>query len=147
MRTMRERVDSAPMAVVCTSSRPSALTAPPVTASPGCLATGRLSPVIRDSSTSLAPSVTVPSTGMRSPGRTTTRSPTLTWASGRSTSPDAVRTRATSGRRALSAWMAAVVCRLARASSHLPSSTRVMMTAEASKYRCGVPCAACLNSR
>jgi hypothetical protein len=34
--------------------------------------------------------------------------------------------------------MAAVVWRLARASSHLPSSTSVTTTAEASKYRCGV---------
>ena len=34
--------------------------------------------------------------------------------------------------------MAAVVWCLARASSHLPSSTSVMTTADASKYRCGV---------
>ena len=33
--------------------------------------------------------------------------------------------------------MAAVVWRLARASSHLPSSTSVTTTADASKYRCG----------
>jgi hypothetical protein len=34
-----------------------------------------------------------------------------------------------------------VVWRLARASSHLPSSTSVITTAEASKYRCSWPCA------
>jgi len=34
--------------------------------------------------------------------------------------------------------MASVVWRLARASSHLPSSTSVMTAAEASKYRCGM---------
>ncbi|MNV28552.1 hypothetical protein D3C71_1197450 [compost metagenome] len=38
--------------------------------------------------------------------------------------------------------MAAVVWRLARPSSHLPSSTSVTTTAEASKYRCGA-CPAC----
>src|SRR5213075_3161878 len=37
---------------------------------PADLVTGRGSPVSIDSSTSLAPSITVPSTGMRSPGRT-----------------------------------------------------------------------------
>ena len=52
------------------------MTAPPVTLSPACLATGRLSPVISDSSTWLSPSTISPSTGTRSPGRTTTRSPT-----------------------------------------------------------------------
>jgi hypothetical protein len=79
--------------------------------------------------------ITTPSTAMRSPARTTTRSPTTTCASGTSTSPAALRTRAVSGRKALKARMAAVVCRRARASSHLPSSTRVMTTAELSKYR------------
>ena len=34
--------------------------------------------------------------------------------------------------------MAAVVWCLARVSSHLPSSTSVTTTADASKYRCGV---------
>ncbi|MCY1551977.1 hypothetical protein D9M68_883450 [compost metagenome] len=87
MRTMRESVDSAPTAVVSTNSRPSALTAPPVTLSPACLTTGRLSPVINDSSTWLDPVVTTPSTGMRSPGRITTVSPTFTWAMATSTSP------------------------------------------------------------
>ena len=50
-RTMRASTDSAPIAVVRTCSRPSPLTAPPVTWSPGILATGKLSPLIKDSST------------------------------------------------------------------------------------------------
>ena len=133
-RTMRASVLSAPSAVVRTSSRPSPLMAPPVTRSPACLATGRLSPVINDSSTALAPSCTTPSTATRSPGRTTTRSPRRTWAMGSSLSTPSRRTRAVSGRSAFSARMASVVCRLARASIHLPSSTRVMTTAEPSKY-------------
>ena len=75
---MRESVDSAPTAVVSTRSSTRALTAPPVTLSPACLATGRLSPVISDSSTRLEPMVTTPSTGIRSSGRTTTMPPIFT---------------------------------------------------------------------
>mmetsp|Transcript_61810 Transcript_61810/g.146297 ORF Transcript_61810/g.146297 Transcript_61810/m.146297 type:complete len:219 (-) Transcript_61810:3343-3999(-) len=138
-RTMRARVDSAPTAVVRMSSRPSALTEPPVTRSPTCLATGRLSPVISDSSISLAPSTTSPSTGIRSPGRTTTWSSTRTSAIATSRSAPLRRTRARSGRRALSARIASVVCRLARVSSHLPSRTSVITTAEASKYKWFMP--------
>lgn len=51
------------------------------------------------------------------------------------------RTRAVSGRKAFKARMAAVVWRLARCLNHF-RITSVMTTAEASKYRCGVPCAA-----
>ena len=136
---MRDKVDSSPTALVRTSSTPAPFMAPPVTCSPACLLTGRLSPVISDSSTSLAPSSTTPSTGMRAPGRTTTRSPSSTWATGTSCSWPSRRTRADSGRSTCSARMAAAVWRLARASSHLPSKTRVMTTAEASKYRCAMP--------
>ncbi len=134
-RMIRASVDSAPTAVVFTSSRPSAFTEPPVIMSPSCFATGRLSPVIRDWSMWLAPSTTIPSTGTRSPGRTTTRSSRATLPMGTSMSWPPRRTRAVSGRSALSARMASVVWRLARVSSHLPSNTRVMTTAEASKYR------------
>ncbi len=141
-RTMRASVVSAPTAPVRTSSLPSPLIAPPVTRAPGDFATGRLSPVSRASSAVLSPSSTVPSTAMRSPGRTTTRSPTRTRPIGISISlPSARRTNARSGRSAVNARIAAPVCRRARPSSHLPSSTRVMTTAAASKYRCGA--AAC----
>ena len=44
-------VVSVPNAVVSTSNKPSTLTEPPVTVSPTFLTTGRLSPVINDSST------------------------------------------------------------------------------------------------
>ena len=138
-RTMRASVLSAPSAVARTTSSPSAFTEPPVTRSPGWRATGRLSPVIMDSSTWLAPSSTTPSAGTRSPGRTTTSSPRTSCDTGSSTSRPSRRTRATWGRRACSARIASPVCRLARPSSHLPSSTRVITTAEASKYRCGIP--------
>ena len=57
-----------------------------MTVSPVALSTGRLSPVSMLSSTAVAPSVTTPSTGTFSPGRTRTRSPTTTCSTGTSTS-------------------------------------------------------------
>ncbi len=131
---MRASVVSAPVASVRTTSRPSPLTAPPVTRWPGSRATGRLSPVSSDSSRWLAPSTISPSTGTRSPGRITTRSPTRTRASGRSCSePSGAITRAVSGASARSARIASTVRCLARDSSHLPSITSVMTTAALSK--------------
>ena len=78
MRMMRASIVSVPTANVLTVITPSTLMAPPVTFAPTALATGRLSPVMSDSSTWLWPSLTSPSTAIRSPGRTTTRSPTRT---------------------------------------------------------------------
>ena len=72
------------------SSAPSALIAPLRRAAPGALATGSGSPVSADSSTEDSPASTTPSTGISSPGRTSSRSPTCTSATGRSsTSPPA----------------------------------------------------------
>ena len=139
-RMMRASADSAPTAAVRTSRRPSPLTAPPVMRSPDSFGTGSDSPLIRDSSAWLRPSSTSPSTGKRSPGSTTTTSPTRTCATGTSDSrPSAPRTRAVDGRSACSARIASVVWRLARASSHLPIRMSVMITAEASKYSGGSP--------
>ena len=137
---MRASAVSAPIAVVRTWIKPSPLTAPPVTRLPACLATGRLSPVISDSSAWVAPCTTSPSTAMRSPGRTTTMSPTRTAASATSDSTPSRSTRAVGARSACKARMAPVVWRLARASRYLPSSTSVMTTADASKYRCSIIC-------
>ncbi|VWC25877.1 hypothetical protein BST28156_06135 [Burkholderia stagnalis] len=134
-RMMRASVVSAPIAVVSTTSAPSPLIEPAVTGSPPSFATGRLSPVISDSSTCERPETTRPSTGTRSPGRMPTRVPTRTCASGTSRSTPCSTTRARSGRSAFSARIASVVWRFARASSHLPKRTSVMMTADASKYR------------
>ncbi|MCY1521672.1 hypothetical protein D9M68_564970 [compost metagenome] len=144
-RMMRASTLSAPTARTSMTMRPSPFTAPPVSASPGFLATGSGSPVSIDSSTSDCPSSTRASAGTRSPGRTASRSPTITSASGTSLSlPRALIRCATSGRSCCSARIAEVAWRLARASSHLPSSTSVITTAEASKYRCGtMPCPAC----
>ena len=48
---MRANVVSAPIAKVSTINKPSAFTEPPVTRAPTAFDTGRLSPVISDSST------------------------------------------------------------------------------------------------
>ena len=141
-RMMRESTVSAPTARTSSTTRPSPLIEPPVNTAPASLVTGNGSPVSMDSSTCVSPSSSVPSTGKRSPGRTTRRSPTITSATGTSTSPLLPSRCATSGRRPCSARIAAVVWCLARASSHLPSSTSVTTTAEASKYRCGA-CPGC----
>jgi hypothetical protein len=135
--TMRESVVSAPIRVASTRIRPEPLIAPAVTASPLPFVTGRLSPVIRESSVSVSPSTTTPSTGMRSPGLTSATSPTRTRAIGRIVPTPKRSIRALSGLRAIRARIAAVAPRFARSSSHLPNRTRVMIRAEASKYRCG----------
>ena len=59
---------------------------PPITWSPALLPTGIDSPVSIDSSTALRPSITSPSTGTFSPGRTRSRSPILTASSATSSS-------------------------------------------------------------
>ena len=137
---MRASTLWAPTARTRTSTTPSPLSAPPVTPSPGALATGMASPVSMDSSAWVCPLTTVPSAAKRSPGSTRITSPGSSSSTGTSVmasrfTPSGIRW-ATSGRRACSARIASVVWRRARASSHLPSSTRVMTTAEPSKYRC-----------
>ena len=56
---------------------------PAITGEPTPFATGRLSPVITASSVWDSPSMTTPSTGMRSPGRTRTSMPASTSRTGR----------------------------------------------------------------
>ena len=142
---MCESTVSWPTAVTRMSTRPSPLIDPPVNAAPGALATGKGSPVNMDSSTWVCPSTNSPSSGKRSPGRTTIRSPTKISSTGTSTSPSSPSQWALSGRKACRARIASVVWRLARDSSHLPSITKVMTTADPSKYRCGA-CPSCAVS-
>ena len=66
----------------------------PITVSPAALVTGIGSPVTIDSSTAEVPSVTSPSTGIFSPGRTTTMSPGTTSSTGISASAPSRTTRA-----------------------------------------------------
>ncbi len=156
-------VVSSPTRVARQMRKPLALMVAPLTALPGSLSTGTLSPVRADSSTALCPSVTTPSTGIRSPGRTTKRSPGRTSAAGitvstsvspaadsRTPAPSGTgpaaptpaaapastggrKTVAVSGARSIRARMASVVLPLLRASSVLPTVMSVRMVAADSK--------------
>ena len=125
--------ESEPTRVASTCSRPEPLIEPPMTSPATPRATGMLSPVSRDSSSWLSPRTMRPSTGTRSPGRTTTTSPQPTASAGTSISTPSRSTRARSGRSFIKARTAPVVPRRALASSSLPSSTSVITAAEASK--------------
>ena len=105
----------------------------PITSSPAFLSTGMLSPVSIDSSTAERPSTTTPSTGIFSPGRTRTRSPTSTSSTGISLSRPSLITTAVLARKPISFRIASEVRPLATASNSLPSRIRVMMIAEVSK--------------
>ena len=131
-RMIRESAESAPTAVARSRRRPVAFIVAPNTSSPPRFVTGKDSPVSIDSSTALSPSRTTPSTGICSPGRTTTVSPACTARTGISYSSPSSRTRASCGRRAMRARTAAEVRPLARASSQRPSRTRPMIAADAS---------------
>ena len=80
--TIRASAVSSPTCVARMTNVPVVLSVAPMTSSPGPLATGIGSPVSSDSSTAEAPSTTSPSTGILSPGRTRSRSPTATVSSG-----------------------------------------------------------------
>jgi hypothetical protein len=133
MRMIWDNTVSLPTRVAAKVRLPCPFTVPPTTFDPVSLSTGTGSPVIMDSSTQDEPSRTSPSTGSRSPGRTSTWSPGRSCsASSSSTSPARV-TRAVRGRRPMSLRMASEVSPRARASRKRPTRIRVMMTAEASK--------------
>ncbi len=132
--TICESTVSAPTRSASMTRLPVALTVAPMTRSPGFFSTGMGSPVIIDSSTALAPSTTLPSTGTFSPGRTRRRSPAWTRSSATSSSlPSGLMRRAVLGASPSSARMAAPVRLRALSSSTCPSSTRVVITAAASK--------------
>ena len=129
----RERCAPATIATICDSTvssptRPASITklpvlliVPPVTGSPADFSTGTGSPVSRLSSTDEPPSSTVPSTGTASPGRTRSRSPSMTLSSGASYSSPPYSAgstrRAVLGDRSSSALMASPVFSRARSSS------------------------------
>ena len=107
---------SAPTRVARKVKLPVPLTVPPTTSAPGPFSAGIGSPLIIDSSTKLAPSVTTPSTGTRSPGRSTTRSPGATAEMAISCSSPPRITRAVLAWRRTSALIASEVRPLATAS-------------------------------
>ena len=137
--TIRDNTVSAPTRVASTVSAPVPFTAPPTTSSPGPLATGRLSPVSIDSSTSDTPARTTPSIGTRAPGRTRSRSPGLTRDTGTVSIPSSVTRSAVSGARSNRALSARLVLPLARDSIAWPRTTRVITTATASKKGRALP--------
>jgi hypothetical protein len=134
VRTMPASTVSAPVRETRTASAPAPFTVPPTTGAPAVLRTGMGSPVIMDSSTWLSPSATSPSAGRRSPGRTSTTSPGRSWATGTSaTSPPLRRRRAVRGWSSTRRRIVSEARSRARASRARPSSTRVTITAAASK--------------
>ena len=116
------------------TSAPLVLSVAPINLSPTRLVTGKGSPVSIDSSSALLPSVTTPSTGTFSPGRTRSMSPTWTLLKGMSSSlPSAAIRRAVLGDRPSKDLMAAEVCDRAFSSSNCPNNVNEIMTAAASK--------------
>ena len=111
---------SFPIRVDSNVKAPLVLIVPPITSSPGRFSTGIGSPEIIDSSTKLIPSVTVPSTGTFSPGRTRIWSPTTTSLTGTPVSEPSRMTVAVFGCRSMSLRMASDVFPFALASRYRP---------------------------
>ena len=101
--------------------------------SPAALSTGMLSPVSADSFTAPPPSITTPSTGMLSPGRTTNTSSFITCSMGTVVSAPSRTTTAVFGASFISPLSASVVRPLERASSSLPTVISVRIIAADSK--------------
>ncbi len=133
-RTICASAVSAPTRVARKVNAPVVLIVAPYTAEPAAFSTGIDSPVSIDSSMADAPSITSPSTGRRSPGRTMTTSPRSTSLAGTSSSMPSRTMRAVRGCRPTRRLMASDVLPRARASSRRPRRTRAMMTTAVSKY-------------
>ena len=132
--TMRASMVSRPILSARITSAPLWFIVPPITVSATVFVTGMDSPVTIDSSSAERPSSTTPSTGTFSPGRTRSRSPTAIRSSETSSSlPSSAMRRAVLGARLSSALIAPEVRSRARSSRTCPSSTRVVITAAASK--------------
>ena len=104
-----DRVVSWPTRSARQVSAPFWLMVAALTGEPGNLSTGILSPVRAASLTEESPSVTVPSTGMLSPGRTKNRSPTLTSLTGIVTCSPSRSTQAVWGASFIRLFSASVV--------------------------------------
>jgi hypothetical protein len=131
---MRASMVSEPTSSAFMTKAPVVLTVPPITRAPVSLPTGMGSPVMVDSSTEPEPSITVPSTGTFSPGRTRSASPTAIWSIATSESLPSAPTRiAVRGASPNSALMAPPVASRARSSSTWPTSTSTTMIDAGSK--------------
>ena len=118
-------------AVPVTSARrdPEPLMVPAITRAPGSLRTGRDSPVIIDSFTSLEPSRTTPSAGMTAPGRTSTRSRSRRSKTATVSSRSPVIRTAVSGSSLASSLSAPCACEMDRISIQWPSTMIVTRVA------------------
>ena len=99
IRTICARSVSLPTRSARIMKLPVPLTVPPVTLLPFVFSTGIGSPVTIDSSTDVLPSITTPSTGTFSPGRTRNRSPGFTRSNGTSSSDPSSRIKTSRLRR------------------------------------------------
>ena len=128
-----DRVVSSPTRVARHRIKPDWLTVAADTESPSSLSTGILSPVRADSLTALVPSITTPSTGIFSPGRTTKISSFSTWSMETSSSTPSRTTVAVLGASFIKLFSASVVRPLDRASSIFPTVINVKIIAADSK--------------
>ena len=131
--TMALKNVSAPTFVAWHLSMPSPFFVAPTIESPTDLSTGRLSPVIIDSSTILAPSRTMPSVGMLSPALTTKTSLTFSASMLTSSSLPSRSTKAFLGCKCSNFAIAKPVFAFALTSNSFPKSTKVITETEASK--------------
>ena len=120
-RIMRWMELSSPTLVAFISKEPNWLTVPLDTGSPGCLSTGRDSPVMTAWLIDVSPETIFPSTGMVSPGRTRSRSPTQTCSAGIISSWPPASLRAVWGVRWTSFSMPARAFATVRSSKRAPS--------------------------
>ncbi len=114
-------VVSCPILVVSISKAPNSLSVPSNTSSPTPTSTGIDSPVREAWLTAPCPEATIPSTGICSPGLTSTRSPSLTSSISRTTSPSVRRTLAVFGFRSSNALIALPVLATVIFSSSSPT--------------------------
>ena len=128
-----ESVVSSPTRVARYLRKPDWFTVAAETDAPGALSAGMLSPVSAASLTALVPASTTPSTGMRSPGRTTNTSPVCTCSTGTVTSAPSRSTVAVFGASSMRLRSASVVLPFERASSVLPTVMSVRIMAADSK--------------
>jgi hypothetical protein len=132
---------SAPTRSARTSSRPAALSVPPITGSPGATSTGTGSPVTIEASTAEAPEVTTPSVAIFSPGRTTNCSPTASPVTGIRTSIPSRSTATSLAPIDSKAARAAPDRCLARLSRYRPASRNTVTAAATSRYSSSPRCA------
>ena len=132
-RCIRASSVSAPTRVISTIRRPPTFTVAPTTREPVVTSTGTDSPVSMLASIADAPSTTRPSEGIFSPGRTSTRSPTISCETGTSCSTPPTRRVASFAPRCRSARSASVEDFLARASAYRPARMNTVTRAATSR--------------